>query len=131
MTSPRSFYVVQPTAATNEAALGQLLGTPGGRRLDIAIAYVTNPGVTALEAAALAGTLPPKRYHIGALSPEMGLLANISWLARAIQSTRTLPPLALPTHPLAVRPGLDVGSATIRIGAVSYTHLTLPPSDIV
>ena len=52
MTSPRSFYVVQPTAATNEAALGQLLGTPGGRRLDIAIAYVTNPGVTALEAAA-------------------------------------------------------------------------------
>lgn len=52
MTSPRSFYVLQPTAATNEAALGQLLGTPGGRRLDIAIAYVTNPGVTVLETAA-------------------------------------------------------------------------------
>lgn len=110
MTSPRSFYVLQPTAATNEAALGQLLGTPGGRRLDIAIAYVTNPGVTVLETAA--GSLAAAQWS----KLEKRVLLGVDWLRSeptAIDRLAQLPGAKVRIH--------DGAQVVARSGCVPYT----------
>lgn len=75
MPTPTVSFVLQPGLGNHKDALGQLIKSPGGRRFDAAVAYVTNPGVNALLDT-IAGSGATREWG----RMEKRLLVGIDWL---------------------------------------------------